>query len=43
MRYHNFPFQLEVEGENAGAATLSVYRDGSLVATYNVTLKRVAG
>ncbi|MCI8363635.1 MAG: Stk1 family PASTA domain-containing Ser/Thr kinase [Eubacterium sp.] len=43
MSYHNFPFQLEVEGENAGAATLSVYRDGSLVATYNVTLKRVAG
>ncbi len=42
MSYHNFPFQLEVEGENAGAATLSVYRDGSLVATYNVTLKRVA-
>lgn len=43
MSYHNFPFQLEVEGENAGAASLSVYRDGSLVATYNVTLKRVAG
>lgn len=43
MSYHNFPFQLEVEGEEAGSATLSVYRDGSLVSTYNVSLKRVSG
>lgn len=43
MSYHNFPFTLELEGKSTKAGTLSVYRDGSLVASYNVPFKRVSG
>ena len=43
MSYHNFPLTLDLEGKSANAGTLSVYKDGSLVASYNVSFKKVSG
>lgn len=42
MSYHNFPFTLQITGKSAGSGTISVYKDGEVVATYPVTFKRVS-
>ncbi len=43
MSYHEFPLPLDdIEGTSANAGTVTVYKDGVEVASYNVTFTRVA-
>ena len=43
MSYHNFPYTLQITGKSAGSGTISVYKNGEMVASYPVTFRRVSG
>ena len=43
MSYHEFPLAMDnIEGSSASLGTVTVYKDGAEVATYNVTFTRVS-